>query len=228
LSSGRGDLELTVEMMTELFARSQTPKPLAFVNTVSNAACFYVAQLLGLHSRSNYVCNRYFAFESVLQLAATDISLGHVSSALVGSLDVATHPLNEHRQRLQLSPGTVMGEGSHWLWLGKQDASKPRLGELLDARHFDNRDALFAWCRSNEFNKPALSRGQFVSDADWNEMTSRMPHLELFNYREQRAYYDSHSGAAIGEFLRGNSPAATLLHLNSDGGGRFSVMVVGR
>jgi 3-oxoacyl-(acyl-carrier-protein) synthase len=129
-ASGRGDLETTVEIMTQLFREGQTPKPLGFVNTVSNAACFYVAQLLGLQSRSNYVCNRYFAFESALQLAVLDLQCGAVTSALVASIDVTTAPVHEHRQRLGLRATAALAEGSHCVWLGPSNAQRPRLGEL--------------------------------------------------------------------------------------------------
>ena len=71
-------MSATLEIMTQLFRDGQTPKPLNFVNTVSNAACFYLAQHLSLQARSNFVCNRYFAFESVLQLAALDLAMGTV------------------------------------------------------------------------------------------------------------------------------------------------------
>lgn len=228
LASGRGDLETTLDIMKELFAHGQTPKPLAFVNTVSNAACFYVAQLLKLQSRSNYVCNRYFAFESILQLAVTDLLTGTTSSALIGSVDVVTQPVNEHRQRLQLSPNTQFGEGTHWLWIGKQDAQRPRLGEIIAAEHFADRDALLAWIKSYSSSNMALSCGQFVSDADWALLQSDIAHDALFDYRNNRGYYDSQSGAAIGEFLRSHCEANTLMHINANADGEYSVMCVQR
>jgi len=226
LSSGRGDLELTVEIMTELFARAQTPKPLGFVNTVSNAACFYVAQLLGLQSRSNYVCNRYFAFESVLQLARNDLMMGNVNSALIGSIDVCTHPLTDHRQRLHLSPHTEMGEGSHWLWLGTEDINRPALGELVDTRHFNHRDELLQWTRTQSIASLALSRGQFVGDQDWQFIVSHIDHAAIFDYRSNRGWYDSHSGAVIGDFFRSADVATSLLHINADDCGRFNAIFV--
>jgi len=228
LASGRGDLELTVDIMEELFARAQTPKPLSFVNTVSNAACFYVAQLLNLQSRSNYICNRYFPIESAMQLALTDVHLGNVDSALVGSIDVATNPLVEHRIRLQVSPDTAVGEGSHWLWLGKVDADRPRLGELHEVLHFANLNLLFAWSDTHRIGNLALSRGQYIGDDDWQVIEAKISHRALFDYRSQRAYYDSHSGAVIGEFLRSECNADAMLHLNSDDDGRYSAMLVRR
>lgn len=229
-ASGRGDLELTLEIMTQLFRDGQTPKPLNFVNTVSNAACFYLAQHLGLQARSNFVCNRHFAFESVLQLAALDLSLGVVNSALVGSVDIATAPLAEHRQRLQLPADTPMGEGSHWLWLGPVDRARPRLGELLAAQHFADRDALIGWIKQQNLSDAQcrIAAGQFIATEDFtNIQTASGLHRE-FAFHSQRSYYDSHSGAAFNEFLTNATSANRLLHINSDSEQRYSAMLVKR
>ncbi len=228
LASGRGDLELTIDIMRDLFICGQTPKPLRFVNTVNNAACFYVAQLLKLESRSNYICNRYFAFESAMQIAATDLLMNNIPSALIGSVDLCTAPLTEHKQRLYLASETKIAEASHWLWLGKSDQSKPRVGELLDVQHFADRDILIAWANAHSHNQLALSRGQFVNDVDWNFFATHIEHNQIFDYRINRGHYDSQSGAVIGEFLRSDSPATTLIHFNADTEGRYSIMVVRR
>src|SRR5882757_197251 len=187
-ASARGDLETTVEIMTQLFREGQTPKPLGFVNTVSNAACFYVAQLLGLQSRSNYVCNRYFAFENALQLAMLDLQCGAVTSALVASIDVATAPLHEHRQRLGLAANALLAEGSHCVWLGPVDAHRPRLGELKTAQHFDNRTALLEWIAQQQLASAncLLSAGQFIAAADFATIQQSSKLVQVFEYREQR------------------------------------------
>ncbi len=225
-ASGRGDLELTLEIMTQLFRDGQTPKPLNFVNTVSNAACFYLAQHLGLHSRSNFVCNRYFAFESVLQLALLDLQLGVVESALVGSVDIATSPLNEHRQRLHLPADTPMGEGSHWLWLGPVNAERPRIGEVITAEHFTDRASLLEWVVRQNIN-PELCQpaaGQFLSPGDLQYIREATGLRNAFADCEERSYYDSHSGAVVSEFLRSSSAATQLLHINADDQKRYSIM----
>jgi hypothetical protein len=229
-ASARGDLETTVEIMTQLFREGQTPKPLGFVNTVSNAACFYVAQLLGLQSRSNYVCNRYFAFENALQLAMLDLQCGTVTSALVASIDVATAPLHEHRQRLRMAANTLLAEGSHCVWLGPVDAQRPRLGELKTAQHFDNRTALLEWIAQQQLASThcLLSAGQFIAANDFATIQQSSKLAQLFEYREQRGHYDSHSGAVIGEFLRATTTQQQLLHINADSDGRYSVMLLMR
>jgi hypothetical protein len=229
-SSGRGDLDLTLEIMTQLFRDGQTPKPLNFVNTVSNAACFYLAQQLGLHSRSNFVCNRYFAFETALQLATLDLSAGVVDAALVGSVDVATAPLAEHRQRLQLPIDAPIGEGSHWLWLGPSDPARRRLGALTAVRHFTDRDALLGWIRQQDLHRPRcrIAAGQFIDADDFAivQGAARLP--SVFAARSSRAYYDSHCGGLIAEFLDVAAPGDSLVYVNADAARRYSAVVLER
>jgi hypothetical protein len=228
-SSGRGDLELTLEIMTQLFRDGQTPKPLNFVNTVSNAACFYLAQYLGLHSRSNFVCSRYFAFERVLQLAALDLAVGAVDSTLVGSVDIATAPLAEHRQRLLLPIDTPIGEGSHWLWLGPINPERPRAGELTAAQHFIDREALVQWIREQCLDPEhcRIARGQFVEADDFAHIQAASGLRTTFAHTP-RDYYDSHCGGLINEFLAGAAPDGSLLYVNADPGCRYSAILLER
>lgn len=229
LSSARGDLQTMIEILQELFRDGRVPKPLQFINTVSNAACFHIAQSLGLQSRSNFICNRHSAFESALQLATLDLALGDLTSALVGSVDIATAPLPEHRRRLGLAVGAAVGEGSHWLWLGVQDSQRPRLGELHAARHFPDRDALLLWLDDRQLpaGRCQLSVGQFMAAADVAAVCEASGITDVLDCRQGRAYYDSQSGAVIGEFLRG-SASGSLLHVNADPPYSYSVLLLER
>jgi hypothetical protein len=224
LGSGRGDLEVTIEVMQTLLRDGQAPKPLSFINTVSNAACYYVAQNLKVLGRSSFVCNRYFAFEAVLQLAALDLESGTVRSALVGTVDVVVPPLAGHRIRLGLSTQTEVADASHWVQL-RREASTQSLGQLLATEFFPDRPALEAWLSRQPTNSEwLLATGQFMEKVEAEEWASKLK-LDVFEYRSARGYYDSQSGAAIGEYLRGNDER-TLLHLNRDPSGRYSAMVI--
>ncbi len=230
LTSGRGDLEITIEVMQTLFRDGQTPKPLSFINSVSNSACYYIARQFNLHGRSNFICNRHFAFESALQLAQLDLRAGLVDSALVGSVDVAVAPLRDHRRRLGLEADALLAEGSHWLWLqrGPADSTTPK---LLAARQFADRAALDAWLQSLAPQRAELqvAIGQFLDEETAAQIRERNGFDALFDYRRSRGHYDSHSGAAINAWLQqtsGNRPL--LLHLNGDPDGRFSAMLLSR
>lgn len=226
LGSGRGDLEVTIEVMQALLRDGHAPKPLSFINTVSNAACFYVAQSLQLMGRSSFVCNRYFAFETMLQLAALDLAAGVVDAALVGTVDVVVPPLAAHRIRLGLGSEAPVADASHWLCL-QSKPSNTTLGRLLAAEPFVDATALRAWLAMQASDRHwRLATGQFMSPAEAAAWQHELQ-LEVFDYRAARAYYDSQSGAAIGEFLR-SERRGSLLHLNRDPSGRYSVMIVGK
>lgn len=223
LGSGRGDLEVTIEVMQSLLRDGQAPKPLSFINTVSNAACFYVAQSLRMMGRSSFVCNRYFAFESVLQLAALDLASDAIDSALVGTVDVVVPPLAAHRIRLGLGTETAVADASHWLSLTTNPSSA--LGRLLAAEHFVDATALQSWLKQQPIDASwRLATGQFMAAAEVADWKNTL-RLAAFEYRATRAYYDSHSGAVIGEFLR-SEQQGTLLHINRDPSGRYSALVV--
>jgi hypothetical protein len=223
LGSGRADLEVTIEVLQGLIRDGHAPKPLSFINTVSNAACYYVAQTLRLNSRSSFVCNRYFAFETMLQLAALDCACGALESVLVGSVDVVVPPLAAHRIRLGVSSETPVADASHWVLLSSRPTATT-LGRLVAAEPFVDAEALRAWLQTHAIDKRwRLACGQFMSQREAEEWQRELG-VESFDYRSSRAYYDSQSGAVIGEFLREHS--GTLLHLNRDPSGRHSAMVV--
>jgi hypothetical protein len=229
-ASGRGDFETTVEVMATLFRDGGAPKPLSFVNTVSNAACYYVARSLKLLSRSNFVCNRNLAFESVLQLALMEVESGAVASALVGSVDAVTMPLAEHRRRVHLPAAAPLAEGSHWLWIGPARDDLPRLGEVLAVEQFGDAASLLAWFARQQLDPAncAFSAGQFLDAGAAQSLRTQAGLTQVFDYREGRGHYDSQSGAAIGAFLGAAATGAQLLHLNADPAGCFNAMLVSR
>jgi hypothetical protein len=223
LGSGRGDLEVTIEVMQTLLRDGHAPKPLSFINTVSNAACYYVAQNLKLMGRSSFVCNRYFAFESVLQLAALDLQSG-VRSALVGTVDVVVPPLAGHRIRLGLASDVEVADAAHWIELRKE-STPTTLGQLLAVEHFVDGEALSAWLEKQALDaRWVLAAGQFMPTTEAMEWSMKL-RIERFEYRNARPYYDSQSGAVIGEYLR-SGESRTLLHLNRDPSGRYSAVVL--
>lgn len=230
LASDRGDLEVTLEVWDGLFRQGLAPKPLSFINTVSNSACYYIARQFGLHGRSSFVSSRPFAFESALQLALLELRGGAVASALLGAVELVTPPLSDHRKRLHLDAGTPLAEGSHWLWLQRAPIGEGA-PQLLDARHFNDRAALDAWLAALPWrcDEIAFAAGQFLAQSVADELIGAHAFGALFDYREGCGYYDSRSAAVIAAFLgdeRCDKPF--LLHLNGDAEGRFSALLAMR
>jgi hypothetical protein len=226
LTSGRGDMEMTIDVMNQLYRDGQPPRPLSFINTVSNSACFYIAKQFGLRGRSAFVCNSQFSFEAALYLAMLDMEAGVASSALVGSVDIALAPLDVHRRRLRLAPDAPVAEGSHWLWLQADEASKagPR---ITSAEMLADVEALERWMRTHASEAAMVAIGQCADADEVATIAARAGVTRRFDYLGGRAYYDSQSGDAAAAFLsRRPADATTLLHVNYDAEGRFAVFAV--
>lgn len=228
LSSARGDLETTVDVLDQIFRAGEPPAPFDFINTVSNAACFYVAKQWELKGRSLFVSNRTFTFEIALQLALLDLESGVTQSALIGSVDMFVAPEPVFRRRLDVGPEAILGEGSHWLRL-TSDSRAEALGQVAAVEFFENAQAFLHWAarQSLEPARTAIAAGRHIAASDWDAVRNSGDWNQVFGYREGRGAYDTQSGAVIGHFLR-EAPAhlAALLHVDGDRTGRLAAMLV--
>jgi len=233
LASSRGDLEITIDVMNHVYRDGQAPKPLSFVNTVSNSAAFYVAKCLQLESRSAFASSRYFAFENALQLALIDFQLGVTTSALVGAVDNTVLPIATHRERLELDATTPLAEGSHWVWLTRDadpTAKHPSTHcQIVDVYSAPDRDQLLTWIAARKLDRAttSLCAGQYLSAIDFDTIRQSTGIHESFDYRATRGYYASQSAAAIARFARTDNTSSTLLHINGDSLGRYAAMLIG-
>ena len=230
MSSRRGDLETNLEVMRQLFAERQSPKPLSFINTVSNASCYYVARHFGLHGRSCFLTGVCFSFESALQTALLDMQAGLARSALVGGLDTVAAPAAIDRRRLGLGPDAPVAEASHWIWL---EARRPAAGEIVleAAEFFPDRAGLLTWLSEQAFDpaKTLYAPGQFLSEDEAAAIAREAGFSRRFTYRADLAYYDGQAGAALGRFRDAHDlDAEALAHVNSDPEGRYAVFVARR
>ncbi|NBB14233.1 hypothetical protein GVN21_02555 [Caulobacter sp. SLTY] len=214
-TTGSGDFEVTVEVIEHLFRDGFPPKPLSFINTVSNAACFYVAKQFGLSGRSSCLGSKGFGFEAALQLAVLDLKTGVVKSALVGSADIVIPPLDAHRKRLGQPPGAPIAEAAHWLWL-TADGEGPAVEA---ARFFTTRADLLAWIAAQDFDPETTLLAAPVDLAE-TSLTRR------FDYLMGQPYHDSGSARAAGAFLAEAAPGERLVHIASDDEGRYAAFTV--
>lgn len=226
LTSGRGDIEITATALDSLYRLGEAPRPLTFINTVSNAATFYVAQCLGLQSSSFFISSRYFALEMGLKSACLDLTLGRSQAALVGAVDIVTLPIKAHRQRLKLSDTRAVTEASYWLQLVAEPENQKVLAVVELVQQFPNRLLLAAWLQQQDFH-PAiqLAIGQSMGKTEAAEW---LAHTQLteFLYCEGIGHFDSQAGLALNKFVKSSIPA--LLYINRDPRGRYTVVLLSR
>lgn len=224
LSSGVGDMGAMVEVLDAIYRDKQVPRPLSFVNTVSNAACFHVVKTLGLVGPSVFLGSRYFSLEVALQTAALDLQSERIESALVGVVDPVVAPVADHARRLGVETTVVLAEGSHWLQLVRSPGARPVLGRLEPVRQFADREAVLRWLSQASLpSETGLALGQYVGSEEAQEWRARL-RLSAFDYGEGLGHFDSRAGLVVTAFVERKVPS--LLYLNRDPHGRYVTMVM--
>jgi len=131
LISGQGDLAVFNRLRETIHVQKQAPKPVDFINSLSNTAGFYVAQSLKLHSKNLSLCNQKFGVEMGLLLAQNNLSLKSEKQILIGGVDELLHPLPFTKKLLGLCGDEKLGEGSNWLLLNSQSKGSIASIEIL-------------------------------------------------------------------------------------------------
>jgi hypothetical protein len=132
LGSGLGTMSSIIASQEQLLREREVPTPFNFINTLGNSAGYYVARNLKLTGQNLFISRRGASLAAALTAAWQDLELGVVRQALVGVVEEATLPLEQHRRRQGLAAGTPVAEGSHWLLLEKDADS----GRSFTLQHF--------------------------------------------------------------------------------------------
>jgi len=225
-ASSRGDLEITVDVLNTVYREGLSPKPLSFVNTVSNSAAFYIAKCLKLDARSSFACSRYFAFENALQLALLDMQMGITTSALIGSVDSVVLPLSAHRERLELDGSAPVAEGSHWFWFTRERTGDDRCIRVEEVFNSGDRDQLIRWLAGVKTAASAFAAGQYLPDADAADIQAASGIQRTLAYLTS-GHYPSQSAAVVSAFKR-SSDLDAVVHVNRDSIGRYGALLFRR
>ena len=222
LSSARGDMGVTIEALNRIYLEQQIPGPRNFINSVSNAACFNIANALELDSASYFITNRYLSLESVLHIACLDLLSGDTDSALVGVVDCVTLPLSEHRIRLSLPADTPLAEGSHWLQLTSNPNSDSIIATLTLPRFFHNHTEIDTWLQTLKLHREnayfAAGQSLLLEEKErWLDQTGLPP----FDYQSHTGHFDSQVGRAFCRFIETQNEGASLLYINRDSENRY-------
>jgi hypothetical protein len=125
LASHYGPVSNNAVVQRQLFVDQQVPKPIHFVNTLGNAAGFYIARNLDLAGANHFVSGNHGGFMEALLLSALLLQNG-TSQVLIGAVDEYVPPQRQHRRRIGVADNTPMAEGSHWLLLTTPDNTNTR------------------------------------------------------------------------------------------------------
>jgi hypothetical protein len=117
LTSGQGNIGVFQRLCDCRLIEQSPPKPVDFINSLSNTAGFYIAQFLGLNSTSNNLYHHGFVVEMALMLADCNLTLQKEQQILLGGVDQLFQPAALAREYLGLTADVPLGEGSNWMLL---------------------------------------------------------------------------------------------------------------
>jgi hypothetical protein len=217
LASENGDMETMIQVLDSMCLEQQPPKPLSFINTVSNAACFYIGHTFQLRGESYFISSINVSFESALFMAYMDLVLQRAPAALVGSVDICTLPLSHHRRRIDAPANVALGEGSHWLWLAPALPDTKPLAQILAIEYAPTLVDVLAKISALDF-KGQLALGLHLSTADKRELQNA--YTDTWDYSSALPFYNSQSAYAVVNFLQQDA-GSELLHVNKNREGGY-------
>jgi len=120
MSSGEGNLSVFNRLRDHRHMSQQPPRPIDFINLLSNTAGFYVAQYLNLNGKNLFLSHHGFPTQMALILAENDLRLEKQKQFLLGGVDELLEPVSYTKKFLGICNDTALGEGSNWLTVNMQ------------------------------------------------------------------------------------------------------------
>jgi len=228
-TSGSGDMDVTIDVLHRTVRDRQIPKPLSFVNTVSNAACFYLTKYFSIGGSTSFVSTREFALESAFFQAMTDMSVLDVETALVGSVDILTTPDTTHRTRVGSAPAEELAQGSHWFRLARSDTSGTPIGYLVDTSIFKDAGSLI------DHLKPLIGANCFITfgnradSSNSQKVTNELGTQEYQAKKQPVGHYGTNCGQIFRDYLhREDTSASQLLYVQQNEQGHLSAVLLAK
>ena len=224
LTTEHGNLGETAAVLDEIYTAHSLPKPFGFINTMSGTAAFYLAQNLGLRGRNIIVSDQHVSFERGLELLSMDFAQGTEASALIGGVDEASLYGEERGGREQR--GWRMVDGSGWFYIKSE--KEGACGEFRENRSFRDRVSMMRWIEERDGSPvDVISFGARIGDDEAAALKGDLFPASVFDYLRQYGYSGSATACGVSLFVK-MFPGRTLLHINRDQRGKYTVLEVER
>ncbi|MEN8146122.1 MAG: hypothetical protein ABFR02_00720 [Campylobacterota bacterium] len=198
MASGQGNLAVFKRLRDQRYIHKQPPKPVDFINSLSNTSGFYVAQFFGLQGKNLNVSRVSFVTQTLLLLAQNDLELAKVKKILFGGVDEFHEPVMFTRKTLGLCDETPLGEGSNWMLLSAEQEGALASIEVVE-KEMDSVQ-LHAYLQGLETSYK-VAFGQRCSQEMADEMLSGGDR-ERFEYEEGCGFYETAPLYALNRFVQ--------------------------
>ena len=221
MASGQGNLAVFTRLRDQQHVLKQPPKPVDFINSLSNTAGFYVAQHLGLHGKNLNLNQHGFVVYMTLLLAQNDLCVGRQEQVLVGGVDELLEPLSFTKKFLGVCDGRKLGEGSNWLLLNSRiEGALAYLDVVRDAMSLSEIKAYLSAAEE----KTKVAFGLRFSEPLVREIMDESA-LERFRYEEGCGFYETAALYTLIRFIEEGEGEMLFIERFDD---TFRVIRVGR
>jgi hypothetical protein len=229
MSSIYGSLNNTASVLSEMYQHGQGPGPLKFINTVSNASCYYLSRELNLQASNVFISRLNFALEGCIKLALLDINLKKIDGALIGLVCEAGMPIDIHYQRLNAGNEDSAGEGSHWLLLAAHLPGKTPLASIEEVVESLSLQSMLERIRPllvHGVANKTLVFGNKVQLPEQTEIAEALGIKPVTGHRLGKPVHEFATALDVCEFILSGPARGGLLHIDTDNNGGWSAMLV--
>ncbi len=185
--SGEGNLSVFNRLRDQRFLHHQPPRPVDFINSLSNTAGFYVAQHLNLNGKNLFLSHHGFPTQMALLLAENDLKLKKQKQILLGGVDELLEPVAYSKKFLGICDDTILGEGSNWLTVSTQ--KKGALASVETMTEELSREGAINFIRSLDTNSQ-VAFGMRTKPEDLTAFMKSTP-CRRFDYESTCGYYET-------------------------------------
>lgn len=222
-----GNLYDTEVVLNQIYRNKSFPKPINFINTMSNVAAFYVAQSLNISGRNIMVSSKSFSFERALELLKAEFLAGSAQYGLVGSVDEAVFSDEVFEKKFNTPTGLhKLVEATSWFYVSCDNDHAAAKIELI--RSFKNMEQASSWIREQPFDQGTVyATGILIDDEEksaWRDIFSGTDEYDIIS---DLGYNDSITAAGIARFVQ-EGVEKRLIAVNRDQQGHYAVTVVSK
>ncbi len=219
LSTNFGALSNPIEVFDQIFKQNIEPKPLNFINTLGNSACFYLASNFALTGINTCVSSGNNSFEAALHFAELDFDMAHHPYALIGAVEECPTPTATHIQRLKLADNASVEDASFWVLL----SNNPQYHHQQKLRLFSFAHWHAVIAHTEHWLAQAASDAEVLVATEVNEVINKAKPLGAALHLPASHFSSSQAAQALNYF---HKKMGRGLFINKNPNGSFNVMQI--
>ncbi|HFQ79761.1 MAG TPA: hypothetical protein ENK33_00100 [Desulfobacterales bacterium] len=212
MTSGQGNTAVFNRICSALRIEKNLPKPVDFINLLSNSTGFYIASHLGLAGRNIFLTHHHFPVQMTLLTAQNDITQGLQQTILAGGVDEWQTRPQLARKLMGIEETTVLGEGSNWLLLSPERENALAVLEV-EKRCINEEELTLRLRAESKHHDITIAFAPKITKSQAARFMNQYPSFKRHNYEAACAYYETLAFYALNSFIAAHKKGR-LLHID--------------